>query len=121
MITWKRKNFASAVSALTTLTCVACGVAETAQQPPIEQMEQAIRNGVLVDGDDPGGSGNDMVALLAWDLSEIPSNAVIEGVTLTIQVTNASSGAYEMYEVKRPWNEDAATWNDADAGGGWLS
>ncbi len=47
-----------------------------------------------VDGDEPSGAGTDMVALLAWDLSEIPANAVIEGVTLTIQVFNASSGTF---------------------------
>jgi chitodextrinase len=74
---------------------------------------------LLVDGDDPSGTGRDLSTLLLWDLSDIPSGALVEGTTITINVTNVSSGSYELYEVKANWQEDSADWNSYAAGSPW--
>jgi len=74
-----------------------------------------------VDGDDPIGSGLDVSTLISWDLSDIPIGAIIESATITINVTNKSSGSYEFYEAMRNWLEDEATWNEPTLGNPWSS
>lgn len=75
---------------------------------------------LFVDGDDPGGTGKDLSALIAWDLSAIPAGAVAESATITVDVKNKSGNAYELYEVVRDWNEDEATWAEAATGTPWA-
>ncbi len=73
---------------------------------------------LLVDGDDPSGSGLEKRTLLSWDVSSIPATAIVQSVSITIDVTN-QGGDYQIYEVFEPWMEDEATWNDYDDGLGW--
>ena len=73
---------------------------------------------IEVDGDEADGSK--VWALLRWDLSAIPPAAVVQEAFLTIYVTGTSAGAgYELYEVKRPWNEREVTWRQAQSGVPW--
>lgn len=58
-------------------------------------------------------------ALLRWDLSTIPTNAVVQSATLTLNVTDASKSSYELYQLKRNWSESSATWNNASTGTPW--
>lgn len=59
-------------------------------------------------------------ALFYWDLSSIPPGSVIETASLTLDVTNNSAGqSYEFYELRRPWVEGEATWNQSAAGQAW--
>src|SRR6185295_1025825 len=61
-------------------------------------------------------------ALIRWDLSELPPNAVIRSAVITLHVTNESLGAgYSFYELKRAWSEAEATWKQADAQQAWRS
>ena len=75
---------------------------------------------LLVDGDDPGNTDRDLSTLFLWDLSDIPNDAPVEGATITIEVTNASSKPYELYELKVNWQEDGATWNSYATGSPWA-
>lgn len=72
-----------------------------------------------VDGDDPGGTGQDVATLIAWDITAIPFDALVESVTMTFNVTNPSSGLYNIYALTRPWQEAEATWDVAAANNPW--
>ena len=76
---------------------------------------------LLVDGDDPGGSANDLSTLLLWDVSDIPSDALVDSATITINVTNVNSTAYEIYEMLANWQETSVTWNNAATATAWQS
>ena len=76
---------------------------------------------LLMDGDDPAGSGQDQVTLAGWDVSSIPAGATITSASIQLTVTNTSTGSYEVYEALRPWTESEATWSQASAGIPWSS
>ena len=68
---------------------------------------------VTVDGS-PASAG-----LLRWDVSEIPPGSLVLAATITLTITDASDGVYDLFEVKRAWVENQATWNLASAGTPW--
>lgn len=74
---------------------------------------------VLVDGDEPVGSGKDASALVKWSLSGIPSGSIIQSAVITFQVTNASSNTYSVYALTRAWDEASATWQRANSTTTW--
>jgi hypothetical protein len=76
---------------------------------------------LLADGSDPADSLLDLSTLLLWDVSDIPSDALVDGASLTINVTNVSSTGYEIYQVLANWQETSVTWNSAAAGTPWQS
>ena len=76
---------------------------------------------LLVDGDDPSGSANDLSTLLLWDISDIPSDALVDSATITINVTNVNTTAYEIYEALTNWQETTSTWNNAAARTPWQT
>ena len=80
--------------------------------------------------DDPASNyGNDTVialdseppeaGLLYWDVTSIPVGSSVASVDITINVGNTSSGDFEIFDVKRPWVEDEATWNEYASGQSW--
>ena len=71
---------------------------------------------LLLDGDDPSGSGKDLVSLMKWDVSQIAAGSTLQSAEIAIRVFNKSGGAYELYEVLRDWVEAEATWNVYSAG-----
>lgn len=74
---------------------------------------------LLVDGDEPHASGLDETSLMAWDVSAIPADAVVESVSLTIEVTNPTTTQYAIQEMRRNWQESEATWNQYASGLAW--
>ncbi|MFN3486123.1 MAG: DNRLRE domain-containing protein, partial [Planctomycetota bacterium] len=67
---------------------------------------------IEVDGDE--AEGRKIWALLRWDLSSVPQAAAVQEAFVTLYVTGISQGAgYELYEVKRPWDEREVTWRQA--------
>ena len=58
----------------------------------------------------------DEAALLKWDLSAIPAGSTIQNVTLTVNLTDNSDDTYEIYRLKRDWQENQTTWNNFAAG-----
>jgi hypothetical protein len=87
----------------------------------------------LVQYDPLGNYGHDMYLhvtednreeiLLRFDLSGVPGDAVITSALLSLYF-NARSAMDTMtasvYAVKRPWIEEQATWNQAQAGASWA-
>ena len=86
----------------------------------------------MLDGGSPGTkNGSDtslsveaeeeLVALLAWDVAGIPATAVVEAVSVTLEVSDRSSQNFNLYAARRAWSEGQATWNEAAAGSAWQS
>ena len=76
---------------------------------------------LLVDGDDPPSSGQDKSVLLKWNVSSIPPGSTIISASITIHVTDPTDDPYKIYELKRDWVENEATWNDYSSGNSWQS
>jgi hypothetical protein len=76
---------------------------------------------LLVDGDDPNGSGQDKRALLRWDVSAIPAGKTVTSASLTFNVTDASTQAYQVYQLKRTWAETGPTWGVYGSGTSWQT
>jgi hypothetical protein len=66
-----------------------------------------------------GAAGNDLSGLVKWDISSIAAGNVVQTVTITFNVTNKSANSYQVYELKRPWVENQATWNVYATGSNW--
>lgn len=60
------------------------------------------------DGDDSGNG--ELVALMQWDLSSVPSNALISMVDINLEVFNTSPGEYHVFVMNSAWQENTATW-----------
>jgi hypothetical protein len=71
------------------------------------------------DGDD--GGGVDKSVLLQWSVSAIPAGSVVQSASITLRVTNATNNVYNLYEVRRSWNESQVTWNNAVSGAPWAT
>ena len=71
------------------------------------------------DGDGPKGSGKDCNAILSWRVSGIPKGSIATAARVTLYVTNASSAAYGVFAVRRPWEENGVTWEAASTGKLW--
>lgn len=57
--------------------------------------------------------GDEKSAVLRWDTSAIPAGSIIDEVTITLHVTNATnSRGYYVYPLARDWTEAHATWNN---------
>ncbi len=63
----------------------------------------------------------DLATLIRWDVAAIPSGSAVESASITLQVTNRTDDAYEVYGLKRPWVESEATWTQPSAGETWES
>ncbi|TQF13801.1 DUF3616 domain-containing protein [Myxococcus llanfairpwllgwyngyllgogerychwyrndrobwllllantysiliogogogochensis] len=72
-------------------------------------------------GDTPAGSGNENFALLAWDVSAIPANAVVRSASLTVTVSDKADQDYQLYALTRGWTESQVTWEQADNNQDWAS
>lgn len=68
------------------------------------------------------GEGNQIHALLKWDLSSISTEATIKGVELFVYKTSASAMFYPtMYKATTAWDEATATWNECSSGQAWTT
>jgi PKD repeat protein len=61
----------------------------------------------------------DESTLLFWDLKDIPPGSAVYAAEITLNITDISQATYEIYNIKRPWIEDAATWNVFAFGQDW--
>jgi hypothetical protein len=63
---------------------------------------------------------NRVVGLFQWDLSELPSGALLRSASISLYVVNETqSPGYSFFESKRAWAESEATWKLAAAGQPW--
>ena len=67
-------------------------------------------HGVLADGVD--GSRGQLVGLVRWDISNIPTSATILDAQIVIDIYNSSKGSYYIYSAGKSWSENAANWNN---------
>lgn len=74
---------------------------------------------LLVDGDDPTGSGSDMNILIGWDIGGVPQGAVVQSAQVWLETINQSTGPYRCFAMLRPWVEAEVTWNQALTGQSW--
>jgi hypothetical protein len=70
---------------------------------------------LLIDG------SPDMAALLKWDVSFIPSGSAVSSAAIELNITNKTSGNYEVYALQRAWDELSATWQQFAAGQNWST
>ena len=76
-----------------------------------------------------GTTGTDRrTTLLKWDVSGIPSSATMSAASITLYVTDASTAAYNLYNMRRSWVEGtgnrtasttSANWNTYDGANSW--
>lgn len=76
---------------------------------------------LLIDGDDPGGSNQDKRSLFQWNVSSIPSAKTVTAASVTFNVTDVSTQAYQIYQLKRAWTETGSTWNAFSSGNAWQT
>ncbi|NJN83290.1 MAG: DNRLRE domain-containing protein [Caldilineaceae bacterium] len=82
-----------------------------------EQTAGVARKGAAlctVDGDDPPGTGRDVVTLLSWPLAGLPTGATVVAVRLSFHIQNPSDHSYGLFAMKRAWQQGAASWLSAD-------
>lgn len=72
-----------------------------------------------IDGDNPGGSGKDTVALLRWDLTSVAPGTRVASAEMVLRVQGSTKSAYLVYALVRPWSEAEVTWNRASKGQAW--
>ncbi|WP_256717970.1 DNRLRE domain-containing protein [Shewanella sp. UCD-KL12] len=72
---------------------------------------------LYIDGDD--GAGVDLSSLIRWDLTQVPVDAIIESVAITLDVFNPSSSQYDVYSLNRDWAETQVTWQAYSTGQAW--
>jgi hypothetical protein len=73
-----------------------------------------------VTGPNPRGTHRDAAALIRWDLTAIPPGSTVVSVVLTVDVQGkAARQPFQVFELKRPWEEHEATWATASAQLAW--
>jgi hypothetical protein len=68
--------------------------------------------------------GREQVTLLRYDLAQVPTGARVTDATLSLwvaEVNAATEASLALYELRRPWNADAATWLESDLGVLWSA
>jgi hypothetical protein len=73
-----------------------------------------------VDSDDPSGTGQNVCALVRWDVSRIPPGSVVTSATVTLEITSSvKRRPYPLLEALKPWDETGATWLAASSASPW--
>ena len=72
-------------------------------------------NTLLIDG------SPDLAALLKWDVSMIPTGSTVTSAVIELNVTDTSSGTYEVYALQRAWDELSANWQRYVTGQNWST
>jgi hypothetical protein len=67
-----------------------------------------------LEADGSDGSNGELVTLIKWNTSSIPTNAAVTSAKVTLRVSNVSSGAYNLYARNgSAWSESTVTWANA--------
>jgi hypothetical protein len=70
-------------------------------------------------GDHPARSGKDAYALVRWDVSSVARGTLLRAASVTLWATAPSPEAFDVFGVRRPWNEKWVTWNEFERGKPW--
>jgi hypothetical protein len=63
----------------------------------------------------------DIAGLLRWDIGSIPQGAVVQSVSITLNVTDPAPQSYQLYELKQNWTELGATFRKFSATSNWAT
>ena len=55
-------------------------------------------------------------SLLSWDLADLPADADVLHAELIVEVTDETPSEYQLFALKRAWDEASVTWNQAAGG-----
>jgi hypothetical protein len=73
-----------------------------------------------VTGQNPRGTHRDAAALIRWDLAAIPPGSTVVSAVFTVDVqSRAERQPFQVFELKRPWEELEATWMAASSKLAW--
>ncbi len=70
-----------------------------------------------VDQDPGNGNYGELRPVLSWDVSSIPTDAVVDSASINLSLTDSSTGSYELFSVNSAWTEGTVVWNDLDGPG----
>ena len=57
------------------------------------------------------GGNQGSAALLKWDTSEVPKDATVASVSMTIDILSTTPDTYTVHAIRRDWQENAITWS----------
>ncbi|MEO5727938.1 MAG: DNRLRE domain-containing protein [Byssovorax sp.] len=98
------------------------GVTDTTLRESTPTTTDGADASVTADFDDPAASGKHTNCLLRFDVASSPAGSVVSSATLTVNVTNRTSGSgYALYPLSRSWSETQATWQSAASGSAWAA
>ncbi len=69
----------------------------------------------FVQPDPNNGKYGEVTTVISWDLSSIPSNAIIQSASVIFTIFNLSSGEFHLLENSGTWSENSVTWNNYNA------
>jgi len=69
-----------------------------------------------LEADGSDGSKKELIALLKWDISAVPSGVTVTDASITLHITNRSDDDYGLYTMNGYWGEHDVTWYRADVG-----
>ena len=66
---------------------------------------------------DPGNREyGELIPIFKWDVSSVPANSIIKGVSVTTESREFSFDSFHFFSQNSSWSEDTVTWNDLDPG-----
>jgi hypothetical protein len=74
-------------------------------------------NTLVADGEDPGTT--DKSILIKWGNLNIPAGSTVQSASIRVKVTNMSVQSYELYQLRRDWDDGLATWTQYTGGASW--
>lgn len=84
------------------------------------EKRRGTKDELSIDGDTPSKSGKDRYGVIKWDLTHLRPGTAIQGASITLFATDSGTDApYELYELRRPWEERELSWTQAASGKPW--
>lgn len=66
-------------------------------------------------------AGDARHALLRWDLTGLPPGSQVTSASITLYVQQTTNRTYNLYQMRRNWVENQATWNIWSTGFNWTT
>jgi hypothetical protein len=70
---------------------------------------------------DGSQSGGEYIAMVEWDITDIPAGATILDATMNLTVSNTSNATYPCHEILRNWSESQSDWIEATGSIDWQT
>ncbi len=97
------------------------GVTDTTIRESTPTTNEGAAASIAADFDDPAGTRKHTAGLLRFDIRSIPAGSKVKSVSLTVNVTNRTSGSgYSLYPLSRAWTESQTTWRATSSSASWA-